>query len=369
MGSGLSLSDDGNTLVASATTFSSYDKSFAIFRWNGISWDDTTPRFILGTNWAASNYSIARTAGTYDDRVFLTSDNTRFFVAGNRESFLLNLNEVITITPYSSLDLSGSIMETDISSNARIPLSNIADVNSVPFETYLSNLSGGGSIVEASVDVSGVVSTTDQTFAGLKRFRNGIFTNVDVSVNAFGIDISGYQQSDTAISTISKGVPFRLEKVAGGGNYQRFIFQPENVTDTTYLVFRQSVAGTTRKPSFYADVTMIGNANVTFNHSNEPVTLTSNVTADSSKYFLMCTGTDVAATEIGKTNLHAPEVATRLQSTGANQANFLVAFGRRPFQMYIVDLYTLSNYEDMGVFLIRETVTTGTLQQRLNLLA
>jgi hypothetical protein len=292
---------------------------------------------------------------------------------------------------YSKLDLSGSIMQRDISSNARISLNNIADVNNTPFPTYLANLaSGTGTVPEASPNQSGTVNTTNQSFAGNKTFKNpltiegvpdanfkiNIISHPSVLFSTFGTDsiinpIIEYRSGpQTGYTTpISNPLP-------PCGTYRKYIINVDSAQQnkSTYLIFSQILSGVTRLASFYADVTMIGNKQLTISHttnSSVPGVTSGQPISSTCKYMISSTGEDVTATLIGKLNGLAPELAKRIrkQSYVNNEAEFIVAFGRRPILMYIVELYTLSSIDDMAVFMIKEDTPTGTLQDVLNTIA
>jgi hypothetical protein len=254
---------------------------------------------------------------------------------------------------YSQLDLGGSLMDYDLNPDARIQLSNIQDVSGSSFSSYLTSLSNVA-IGEASTSQSGVVSTGTQSFAGDKTFVDSV-TITGLADNNFVLDISGLANVDTAIGNMSANKPINkieLTSYTTGSVYKKFILTPQNTNIDTLLVIRQKLEGLTQA-SFYAEVTAIGNRPITFTSTTTDVSFVEGTeTASTCKFFIACTGVDVTATLLGKTNV-PPLIGSRLHATGTeNEAYMLVGIGCVETLQYIVDLYMLKADASVDVFLV-----------------
>jgi hypothetical protein len=276
---------------------------------------------------------------------------------------------------YSKLALGDSIKDSDISTDANIALNKLANFSGQDLETYLTSLSGGGSVLEASTTQTGTVNTADQSFAGKKTFNGGILIQGDASYN-FGITLTSQSKYDISINALSYNKPQIMHITHAEGNHQRYILQiPTEATfGSSFLVFKMKLKhNKTLHINFYAEVTMIGTGEINFTHSlgQAPAYTNSPSTSNTCKYLISCTGPTVTGTLIGgQMNGVPPEITSRFQSTNViGETNFYTAFGRRPTKMYIVDLYTYvapnETLQPTSLHMIIENTPIGTLDTKL----
>jgi hypothetical protein len=273
-----------------------------------------------------------------------------------------------------------SIVNADISANAdisgskiadaSIPLGKIEDVSGQTFENYLLNIAtpgpntitsemivngtitnadisdnadiSGSKIQVASSSNSGVVSTVDQEFSGVKRFADGIETS---RLDALGIATGGLFSRDSG-NILNDPIPIIYRSVNTDTNpnnafgFIELCLQNTNVVDPTNFIVIQipiDVSGSSEVSSYY-EVTLIGRQPITSINDLGTTINANTVETSTARCLITITGVSVTTTFLGQIPPGTgPRVTSRLlQSSAANTTNLLVGIGFRQFTAYHV---------------------------------
>ena len=246
-----------------------------------------------------------------------------------------------TIT--SDMIVSGTIVNADISDNADISGSKIADgtitsakiANGTIVNADISdNADISGSKIEPATETNaGVVTTGTQSFSGLKTFADSLA-------------IQG-EFSSTGATMLDNPRPVLCSVYNTDGTHPYghidVLVRNTNTTDpTNFIVIQIPInTSTSSEVSSYYEITLIGRQPITtIDTSGSTVSAASAVPVTSTtRCLLTVTGIEVTTTILGKSNTTEPFVTTRLlQSIGGpnNTTNLLIGVGFRKFSAYHV---------------------------------
>lgn len=249
----------------------------------------------------------------------------------------------MTVDEYLS-DLSNNfsnflVFDGDVDVSANIALSKLADVSgtSMTLEEYLYDLSNNiANITDADADenTSGYVNTVAQTFGGAKTFKDVVTidehqtgTSYDASLN---VPIKPYLIIPT--STLSGSTI-----LVGGGYFKYAVKQSTSLGNNTNgiaIVAKDSEEGGFNS-SFFAELTYLASSSTT----NNDGTLTYTSTATTTKLILTCTGLSVVNTLLGEEhNANNISVTTHTGIVDSVKL-FVILVNGIPFDSLLLDFY------------------------------
>jgi hypothetical protein len=206
----------------------------------------------------------------------------------------------------------GTISNVDISDNADI---------------------SGSKIQAASESTSGVVSTTQQSFAGEKKFKNGIVSSQD------------YSRDDTLGTTLTNPLPILYSTLnADSSNpfgYVDVLVQNTSNTATyltNFIVIQIPIdLALSSEVSSYYEVTLLGKQPITLISGGGGSVQAFDPVTSTTRLLITVTGVEVTTTFLGKVaHGTGPHVATKLLQTpgGSFTTNLLIGVGFRQFTAY-----------------------------------
>ena len=239
----------------------------------------------------------------------------------------LGLPDYGTVT--SDMIVDGSIMNIDIC-DGQITTEKIAD-GTIMNADISSNADISGSKIQAATDTNaGVVTTSQQTFGGLKIFRNG------ASV--------GGVFSSSGNTTLENPLPilFRSANDDDINECRRIDVFVKNTHATApgALIIKIPIAASgSPEASSYFEVTLIGTQPITAVNTAGGVSVVQAAAplAYTTRCIITVTGIEVTTTLFGKTNNVDPLVATALKKfsgDGEFATNLMIAVGCRRYTAY-----------------------------------
>ena len=231
------------------------------------------------------------------------------------------------------------VFDADVDLSANIALSKLADVSGsggMSLEEYLYDLSNNiANITDATADenTAGYVSTTVQTFGGAKTFKDVVTIDEHQTATSYSsvlnFPIKPYLIVPT--STLSGS------SMVGGGYFKYAVKQSTslggNNTNGIALVAKDVEDGF--NSSFFAELTYIANSSV----SNNDGTLTYTSTSTTTKLILTCTGLSVVNTILGEPHDSNSITVTTNTRIVDGLRLFVILVNGIPFDSLLLDFY------------------------------
>jgi len=265
----------------------------------------------------------------------------------------LSLNPIPQIDSAHIAD--GAIMNIDISANANIALSKLADVSgtNLSLDEYLYDLSNNVSQIsdlDASDSVRGYVNTAAQTFAGAKTFKDVVTINEHQHTTSYSPLVNTPLKPFLIIPNQDlSGVQY-----VGGGYYKYSIDQATSLTNNNAIaIVTRGIEGSTNT-SFFAELIFIGTSTVT--DLDNPMEYSSQSTT--TKLILTCTGFSVVNTILGEPHPNNNFVV----STYAQDQNFVILINGAKFKRLFMDFYAADAIWQIHSLDINESLDASVLE-------
>ena len=277
------------------------------------------------------------------------------------DAYVLDLSD--NISDLSNNFANFLVFDADVSDNANIALSKLADVSGsgLKLDAYVLDLSANLSALYTTVDNlptdtvadesgPGYVSIHAQTFAGAKTFKDVV--TIDEHQN--GTSYSPFDNAPIKPFLIIPNTDLSGAAGIGGAYYKYNLAETVDLSacNAFALVAQGIDANSDKNTSFYAELTYLAKSEI---NSTSPMTHTSLSTT--TKLIITCTGVSVVNTVLGEEHASDNLVVT----THTQGDTFIVLINGIRFNSVLFDFYAANSIWKINSLDVIKTLTASQL--------